>query len=134
MVCAAEESVFICLRVDRRGCAGKRRRLKIVFEAEQTVRPEFLIAAHPPLVNLADRDRVQRIHPLPSFFAGGDQTGVAQHLDVLHHAETRQMRKGLDNLRGLPRTLVQQVENRPPRGIGERFPDRVEVVSHRFPA
>src|SRR5215510_2060432 len=72
--------------------------IKILLESKKIMRPCFFISTHPSFINLADWRRVQRIHALPSLFTRIDQTGGSQDIDVLHHTETGQVRKLLDNL------------------------------------
>src|SRR5262249_43137299 len=102
--------------------------LRDLFDAEQVARPKLLVLTDPPLVDLADRHDVERVHALPALFACVDESDIAQHVNVLHDPEAREVRKSVDDLGRRPRTLAQQVENRAAGRVGERFPDRVEVV------
>src|SRR5262249_40052753 len=61
-----------------------------------------------------------------------DQTGVTQHIDVLHDAEACEVRKRLHDLRRGPGARPQQIQNRPPGRIRKGLPDGVEFVSHQL--
>src|SRR5215472_10052664 len=93
-------------------------RLGVVFDAQQVARPQLLELPHPPLVDLPDRHRVQGVDALPALFARLNQAGLAQHVDMLHHPEPRQVRKRLHDLRRGKRPWAQPVQNGTARGIG----------------
>src|SRR5687767_5714072 len=59
---------------------------------------------------------------------------MAKHVDVLHYAKAGQIRKLFHNLgRGPGTTLTEEIENRPPGGVRQRLPDRVELARHQVP-
>jgi len=106
-------------------------RLNIFLKAEQSVRPELLVPADPPFVDLPDRHSIQRIHSLTPFFACIDQIGFTQHVDVLHHPKAGQVRKRFDDRGGRSGASTQQIQNRPPGRIRQRFPNGVKVSGHQ---
>ena len=68
---------------------------RILFDAQQVARPQLFKPSHPALINLADRHHVQTVDALPPLLARVDQSGVTEHVNVLHHAEAREVWKGL---------------------------------------
>lgn len=91
-------------------------------------RPELFEAAHPALVNLPDRHHVQRVDALSPLLTRVNQAGTAEHVDVLHDAETAQVRKGLHDPGRRARPLAQEVENRAAGVVAQGLPHTVEVV------
>jgi len=91
-------------------------------------RPDFLERTDPTLIypERMGKDR-QRVNRLSSFFAGVDQSGFTQRVQMLHHAKAREVRERVHNLRRGTRSVAQQIENGAPRGIRQRFPHRVQL-------
>src|SRR5215211_6600869 len=100
------------------------------LHSQQRARPNPLVFAHPPLINHPDRHSIERIDPLPSILASHDERRLSQHIEVLHHGKTRQVWKLLYDRSCRLRTRAEEIEDRPPRFVGQRFPDLVEVVRH----
>jgi hypothetical protein len=71
-------------------------------------------------VDLADGDRVEEVLLLAPYLAGGDEVGLFEHPEVLHHAEARQLgQHGAELGERLAVAAEQGVEQRPPVGVGQ---------------
>jgi hypothetical protein len=105
-------------------------RFYVLFQTKQRIRPKLRERTYPSLVNLSDRHYVQRIDALSAVLAGVYQARIAQHVDMLHHRESGHVGKRLDDLRRGLGPYAQQVQDRPPRWVGQRFPNHVEFVGH----
>ena len=68
-------------------------------------------------MDLADGDGVEEVLLLASHLAGGDEVGVFEHAEVLHHAEARHRKLLLERGEALPVLLEQLVEQGPAGGI-----------------
>ena len=83
-------------------------------------------------MDLADGDRVQEVLLLASHLAGGDEVGVFEHAEVLHHAEARHLgQHDAQSDERLAVLLEQRVEQRPTVGVGERPKDEVHAGNNR---
>ncbi len=79
----------------------------------------------PAVVELPDRDRVQVVEARPSHLARRHEPSLLEHPDVLHHAEARDLEVGLELSERAAVLVVEQVEDRAARRIGQR-------PEHRF--
>src|SRR5690349_5912116 len=76
-----------------RGCGSRLvGLLGVVLDAQQRTGPEALVLLDPSLVDLLDRHHVQGVDALPALFLRDDQRRLAEHVDMLHHAEPREVR------------------------------------------
>jgi len=123
-----------CVGSFGRTAPGSAACLKVSFKGGANCHAKISDSGSPTLVNLQDGDRVERVNPLlPSSRGGSNRRRCEVGKSCAHHAEARQRcGKGLDNLRGRPRTPVPQVANRPPRGSASAFQTGSRFISHRF--
>ena len=82
----------------------------------------------PALVDLLDGDGVQMVHADTPLFAGDNEIGFGEDIEVLHDGEAGEIREFDDELAGGVRLLAEEVEDFAADGVGEGFPDGVEVV------
>ena len=78
-----------------------------------------------------DRNGVQEVQLLAAALAREDETGLFEHLQVLHHAEARHRQALLERTQRLTVLLKQLVEQLAPRGIGQRLEHLVHADHYR---
>ena len=61
--------------------------------------------------------------------AGDYEFRLAQHVDMFHYAEARELREAFDDFGCGARAVAQEIEDGTARGIGERFPYGIERIS-----
>src|SRR5580765_2713825 len=83
---------------------------RVVFDPQQSARPELRKRSDPSFVYLSDRNDIQRIYTSPSLLAGIYQPGCPQGVDMLHDCEPRHVRKGPNDLRSRFGPVPQKVE------------------------
>jgi hypothetical protein len=70
-------------------------------------------------VDEPDRDGVEEVELLPASPLGGDETGLLEHAQVLHHAEARHRQPLLQRAQRLPVFVEEGVKQLSARGVGE---------------
>ena len=95
------------------------RALQSLFEVAEPRGPGLGVLAHPPVVDEPDRDRVQEMELLAASSPGDHEARLLELLQVLHHAEPRDVEPRLERAQRLAVFTEQLVEQAPPGGIGE---------------
>src|SRR3954471_10911560 len=103
--------------------------LQLVLEVDERRDVALRVLVDPPVVDLADRHRVEEVELLPAVLAGHDQVGLLEDPQVLHHAVARHLQLRLELGQRPPVAGEQQVEQEPARRIGEGLEHPV-VVRH----
>src|SRR5262249_37344471 len=101
-----------------------------VFEAGQCAHAWPVVAADPPLGELADRCRVEVMELLAAAADRRDQIGCFEDVEVLAHRLPRHLELAAELTQRLPVASVQRVEQAPPAGGGGRPEALVPIRSH----
>jgi hypothetical protein len=100
------------------------------FQAGQQGCRSLRVFVDPPVVDEADRHRVQEMEFLPARPAGDDKPGFLQHAQVLHDPEPGHRHVGFQLGERAAVTLEKPVQQETPGGVGERLEDAVVVIHH----
>src|SRR3954468_1218736 len=103
--------------------------LQLVLEVDERRDVALRVLVDPPVVDLADRHRVEEVELLPALPAGNDEVGLLEDPQVLHDAVARHLQLRLELGERPPVTGEQEVEQEAPRRVGEGLEDPV-VVRH----
>src|SRR3954470_11659107 len=103
--------------------------LQLVLEVDERPDLALRVLVDPPVVDLADRHRVEEMELLPPLPPGHQEVGLLEDPQVLHDAVARHLQLRLELGQRLPVAGEQQVEQEPARRIGERLEHAV-VVRH----
>lgn len=104
-----------------------------VFEVDHRRGPGFGELGDPAVVDLADRHRVQVMDLLPTVAPRRDEVGLLEHLQVLHHAEARQLGQFVAELSEREAVVAEQtVEQATTTRVGQRLEDRVVVHAGHY--
>ena len=91
----------------------------------------FRVPRDPPIVDLADRNRIEVVdlRPAPPF--GDDEVRLLEHPQVLHHSEPGHVGSQLTELcQRLAVAGAQRIEDHPAVPVGQRLEDRLERIVH----
>src|SRR5215212_11196272 len=70
--------------------------LQLVLEVEKRRDPALRVLVDPPVVDLADRERVEEVELLPALPPGDDEVGLLEDPQVLHDAVARHLQPRLE--------------------------------------
>ena len=88
------------------------------------------VLADPTVADELDRNGVEEVELLASPPERRHQTGLFEHLEVLHHAEARHLELAVELGQRAAVPFEQEIQQMPPRGIGERPEDEIVVQRH----
>ena len=91
----------------------------------ETFGPEFLITVE-PFIGFVHRLRAQFAGDDAAFLVAGDEAGLGEHVEMLHHRRQRHRQRRGKLAHRQARLLAQARDQRPPRRIGERGKGAVE--------
>ena len=84
------------------------------------------VFADPPVMDQADRDRVQVVELVATFTTGGDELGSLEHVEVIHHAEARHVGQDLAQFsQGAAVAIEECIQQGPASRVVECLEDRV---------
>src|SRR5580700_6130421 len=107
--------------------------LQLVLEAGQAGRPRLGVLADPPVVDQADRDRVEVVQFLATPSPAHDEPGVLQDLQVLGHGDARHVVPRREGNERLTVAREQLVKERPPGRVGQGPEHKFHVTHNRKP-
>src|SRR4051794_17693999 len=102
--------------------------LEVALQLAERGGPGLGVLAHPPVVDEADRDRVQEVELLATAPLRRHEARVLEHAQMLHHAEARHRQPALEAAQRLPVVAKELVQQTSPRGISQR-PEHLIHVS-----
>jgi hypothetical protein len=101
--------------------------LQCCLEIGERRNVRFAVLVDPPVVNEADRHRVEKVQLLAARSPCEDEPGVLEDAQVFHHAEARQLQHGLELGERAAVTREEPVEQVAPRRVRQR-PEHAVVV------
>src|SRR6266480_2901969 len=107
--------------------------LQLVLQADEPGSPRLGVIADPPVVDQADRDRVEVVQLLAAPPPAHDEPGVLEDLQVLRHGDARHVvprREGHERLTVAGEQLIKQ---RPPGRVGQCPEHEIHVTHDRKP-
>ena len=107
--------------------------LQLVLQADEPGSPRLGVLADPPVVDQADRDRVEVVQLLAAPPPAHDEPGVLEDLQVLRHGDARHVvprREGHERLTVAGEQLIKQ---RPPGRVGQCPEHEIHVTHNRKP-
>ena len=102
-----------------------------MLEAAERRHPGLGVLADPPVVDEADRDRVQEVELLAAAPLGDHEAGLLELLEVLHHAEPGHRELLLEGAQRLPVLAEELVEQASPGRIGQGFEHLVHAGENK---
>ena len=107
--------------------------LQLVLQAGEPGRPRLGVLADPPVVDQADRDRVEVVQLLAAPPPAHDEPGVLQDLQVLRHGDARHVVPRREGHERLTIAGEQLIKERPPGRVGQRPEHKIHVTHNRKP-
>jgi hypothetical protein len=93
--------------------------LQLLLEPGQAGCPGLGVLADPTIVDLPDRDGVQKVQLLAAPAPGDHEARLLEQLQVLHHAEAGHVEPLLERAERLPVLPEELVKEAAPGGVGE---------------
>src|SRR3954453_843093 len=103
--------------------------LQLLLEVDERRGVALRVLVDPPVVDLADRHRVEEVELPPPLPPGDEEVVLLEDPQVLHDAVARHLQLRLELTERPPVAGEQQVEQEPARRVGERLEHAV-VVRH----
>ncbi|MCW2644095.1 MAG: hypothetical protein JWP07_204 [Pseudonocardiales bacterium] len=102
--------------------------VEVVFQRVQAGRPVGSIRGQ-PLVDRAQRLRIDAVKPPLGVAAHPDETGLPQHPEVLRHGRLTDRKRG-NEITDRPLGIAQQIEDAPTVRLGQHFERRGHLTDH----